>query len=72
MSRTSRPPVKLYQRQTWLSGETSGTWNRDSADRGSLLPAPMHTSIANHCIQHHKHLVTASYVSEEMQALNDQ
>lgn len=36
----------------------------------SLLPAPMHVQVANHCIAHGKHLVTASYVSPEMKALS--
>jgi alpha-aminoadipic semialdehyde synthase len=36
----------------------------------SLLPAPMHPLVARHCIDHGKHLVTASYVSPEMKALD--
>ncbi|WVQ99333.1 hypothetical protein IAU59_006466 [Kwoniella sp. CBS 9459] len=36
----------------------------------SLLPAPMHPQVAKHCISHGKHLVTASYVSPEMKALD--
>lgn len=36
----------------------------------SLLPAPMHPQVAKHCISHGRHLVTASYVSPEMKALN--
>ncbi|WVQ82294.1 hypothetical protein IAT38_004422 [Cryptococcus sp. DSM 104549] len=38
----------------------------------SLLPAPMHPQVAKHCIKHGRHLVTASYVSPEMKALNQQ
>ena len=30
----------------------------------------MHPQVAKHCIQHGKHLVTASYVSPEMKALD--
>lgn len=37
----------------------------------SLLPANMHPIIAQVCIAHGTHLVTASYVSPEMQALNN-
>lgn len=37
----------------------------------SLLPAPMHPVVAKACIAAKKHMVTASYVSPEMQALND-
>ncbi|WWC89390.1 uncharacterized protein L201_004313 [Kwoniella dendrophila CBS 6074] len=36
----------------------------------SLLPAPMHPQVAKHCINHSKHLVTASYVSPEMKSLD--
>jgi saccharopine dehydrogenase-like NADP-dependent oxidoreductase len=36
----------------------------------SMLPAYMHIDVATDCLEFHKHLVTASYVSEEMQALN--
>jgi alpha-aminoadipic semialdehyde synthase len=38
--------------------------------RPSLLPAPMHTAVAKHCIRHARHLVTASYISPEMKALD--
>jgi len=37
----------------------------------SLLPAPMHPPVARECIVHGKHLVTASYESEEMRALDE-
>jgi saccharopine dehydrogenase-like NADP-dependent oxidoreductase len=36
----------------------------------SLLPPFMHTTIARACITFKKHLITASYVSDEMQQLN--
>jgi alpha-aminoadipic semialdehyde synthase len=36
----------------------------------SLLPAPMHPLVARHCIDLGKHLITASYVSPEMKALD--
>ncbi|MCR9263912.1 MAG: saccharopine dehydrogenase NADP-binding domain-containing protein [Flavobacteriaceae bacterium] len=38
----------------------------------SMLPASLHIKIAEDCIQFKKHLVTASYVSKEMEALNDE
>ncbi|GAB1856159.1 saccharopine dehydrogenase C-terminal domain-containing protein [Flavobacteriaceae bacterium MHTCC 0001] len=38
----------------------------------SMLPAQYHALVAKDCIAYKKHLVTASYVSEEMQALNDE
>ena len=37
----------------------------------SMLPANLHIEIAQDCIRFNKHLVTASYISDEMQALND-
>jgi alpha-aminoadipic semialdehyde synthase len=37
----------------------------------SLLPAPMHPQVAKHCIDFSKHMVTASYISPEMKALNE-
>ncbi|KAI0031728.1 Saccharopine dehydrogenase-domain-containing protein [Vararia minispora EC-137] len=37
----------------------------------SLLPVPFHPSVAELCIQHKKHLVTASYISPTMKALHD-
>ncbi|XP_071450294.1 alpha-aminoadipic semialdehyde synthase, mitochondrial isoform X2 [Hetaerina americana] len=36
----------------------------------SLLPYPLHPSIATACIAHSKNMVTASYCSKEMQELN--
>ena len=36
----------------------------------SMLPAVLHVSLAKLCLQHHKNLLTASYVSEEMQQLH--
>lgn len=36
----------------------------------SMLPARFHIEVAKDCILHKKHMVTASYVSPEMQALN--
>lgn len=36
----------------------------------SMLPARMHIEVATDCIEFKKHMVTASYVSKEMQALD--
>lgn len=36
----------------------------------SMLPARFHMEVANDCIEFGKHLVTASYVSDQMQLLN--
>lgn len=38
----------------------------------SMLPASLHIEIAKDCILYEKNMVTASYVSPEMQALNDE
>ncbi|KAH7905556.1 Saccharopine dehydrogenase-domain-containing protein [Hygrophoropsis aurantiaca] len=37
----------------------------------SLLPVPFHPSVAELCIQHGKHLVTASYISPAMRDLHE-
>ncbi|KAH7919203.1 hypothetical protein BV22DRAFT_1023405 [Leucogyrophana mollusca] len=37
----------------------------------SLLPVPFHPSVAELCIRHSKHLVTASYISPAMRALHE-
>ncbi|AUP79905.1 saccharopine dehydrogenase family protein [Flavivirga eckloniae] len=38
----------------------------------SMLPARFHIEVAKDCVLYGKHMVTASYVSPEMQALNDE
>ncbi|GAA4804479.1 saccharopine dehydrogenase family protein [Litoribaculum gwangyangense] len=38
----------------------------------SMLPARFHIEVAKDCIKHRKHMVTASYVSSEMQTLDDE
>lgn len=37
----------------------------------SLLPAPLHPTVAELCIKHRKHMVTTSYVSPAMRALDE-
>ncbi|KAG1903451.1 Saccharopine dehydrogenase-domain-containing protein [Suillus fuscotomentosus] len=37
----------------------------------SLLPVPFHPAVAELCIQHRKHLVTASYISPAMRTLHE-
>jgi len=48
-----------------LSAQTAGT---DAVV--SLLPAPLHPQVARVCLRHRKSLVTTSYVSDEMRALD--
>ncbi len=38
----------------------------------SMLPARFHPIVAKECVKQSKHMVTASYVSDEMNALNDE
>lgn len=38
----------------------------------SMLPATMHLKVAEDCVRLKKHLVTASYLSKEMKALNEE
>jgi len=38
----------------------------------SMLPARLHMKVANDCISFEKHLVTASYISEEIKTLDEQ
>ncbi|KAI0698029.1 Saccharopine dehydrogenase-domain-containing protein [Cytidiella melzeri] len=37
----------------------------------SLLPVPFHPTVAELCVKHGKHLVTASYISPDMRALHE-
>ena len=38
----------------------------------SMLPASMHIQVADLCLKHSSHLITPSYISSEMMALNKQ
>lgn len=38
----------------------------------SMLPAHLHIEVAKNCIEFRKHMVTASYISKEMQALDSE
>ena len=38
----------------------------------SMLPARFHTVVAEACLTYEKHLLTASYVSDEMKAFNQE
>ncbi len=37
----------------------------------SMLPAHLHIEVAKNCIEYSKHMVTASYISQEMQQLHE-
>lgn len=45
---------------------------KDAAIVISMLPAALHIEVARDCLQFGKNLVTASYVSKEMEALNEE
>ncbi len=45
---------------------------RDADIVVSMLPARFHLEVAKDCLTYGKHMVTASYISEEMKALNDE
>ncbi|MBL0740877.1 saccharopine dehydrogenase family protein [Chryseolinea lacunae] len=38
----------------------------------SLMPANLHPLVAKHCLKHSKHLLNASYVSDEMKTFHDE
>ena len=44
---------------------------RDSDIVISMLPAHMHMEVARDCVENRKHMVTASYISDEMKALDE-
>ncbi|MBL7859292.1 MAG: saccharopine dehydrogenase NADP-binding domain-containing protein [Cyclobacteriaceae bacterium] len=54
-----------------IADETASTKTIAEADVViSLLPAHLHPLVAHHCLKLNKHLLNASYVSEEMKALH--
>ena len=52
--------------------ETLKKWICEGDIIVSMLPAFMHPVVAHECLKNNKHMVTASYASPEMKALNDQ
>ncbi|MBI4717147.1 MAG: saccharopine dehydrogenase NADP-binding domain-containing protein [Planctomycetes bacterium] len=58
---------------TTLLADDQATLSRLVAEHDlavSLLPAPLHPAVAQACIRHRKHMVTTSYVSPTMRALD--
>lgn len=53
-------------------GQALSDFVRESDIVISMLPPHMHVAVASHCIKHYKHLLTASYVSEEMKAFDQE
>jgi saccharopine dehydrogenase-like NADP-dependent oxidoreductase len=68
--------AKDHERAKAIAFDVNNTEERkrliDEADLViSMLPAHMHISVAQDCVKYKKHMVTASYVSKEMKALNN-
>ncbi|HET8735513.1 MAG TPA: saccharopine dehydrogenase family protein [Pricia sp.] len=71
------PSIKNHARCTVVHLDIFKDDDRKVAIRNSdivvsMLPAFMHSNVARDCIAFKKHLVTASYVSEELKALDGQ
>lgn len=76
--------LSLEEAQAKLNNHPNGTaiyldiFNKETRQKAiqqadlviSMLPASMHMDVANDCLQFEKHMVTASYISPAMQALN--
>lgn len=76
--------LSLEEAQAKLNNHPNGTaiyldiFNKETRQKAiqqvdlviSMLPASMHMDVANDCLQFKKHMVTASYISPAMQALN--
>mgnify|MGYP000936757237 CR=1 FL=1 len=62
------PQVEVYQIE---SGDISQyeNWIKDSYITISMLPAFMHMDIAKQCLRLGSHLITPSYISDEMKAI---
>lgn len=65
-----------HERTTAISLDINNDQDRQNQIREhdlviSMLPAHMHIKVAVDCISFGKHMVTASYISPEMKALND-
>jgi len=56
----------------WLATDTGRLESlvRDHDLAISLLPAPLHPVVAQLCVKHRRHMVTTSYVSPQMRALD--
>ncbi len=66
-----------HSRAKAIALDIKNTEDRENAIRNtdlviSMLPAFMHIDVAKDCITFKKHLVTASYISPEMQELDEQ
>jgi len=69
--------IKNHPNGTAITLDIHNDENRHEAVKSadiviSMLPASLHLEVAKDCITHGKNLVTASYISPAMQALNDE
>lgn len=55
-----------------IQAPEAGEWIKQSDVVISLLPPHLHPAVARLCLQHRCHLLTASYVSDEMQGLHQE
>lgn len=72
-----RKIIKEYPRLTVIAFDVSDEKQRKEAISNSdlvisMLPASLHIEVAKTCIEYKKHMVTASYISKEMKALNQE
>lgn len=69
--------IKNNSNATAITLDIFNTTERETAVKNadivvSMLPARFHIEVAKDCITFGKHMVTASYISPEMEALNDE
>ncbi len=69
--------IKNNSNATAITLDIFNTAERETAVKNadivvSMLPARFHIEVAKDCITFGKHMVTASYISPEMEALNDE
>lgn len=67
--------IKGFSNAKAISLDVSNAAARETAIKGadmviSMLPAFMHGDVARDCVKFGKHIATASYVSDEMKALD--
>jgi len=68
--------IKGHPNTKGISLDVSNTQQREAAVKNSdlvisMLPARFHIEVAKDCIKFEKNLVTASYINDEMQALDE-
>ncbi len=72
----ARAQAEDHERTTALQLDVTNDAERKQAVKSadlviSMLPAHMHVSVAQDCVEYGKNMVTASYISPEMEALDE-